>query len=577
MNTPVIAVVIIAVALLATLFLARSNPPFDNIQAVRLTTNGNATNAAISTDGKYVAYTLDEDGKQGLWVRQTAMAASVRIVPPAETQLRGLVFSHDDTRVYYAAFQRNDLLHGAVYEVPVLGGQTRKIVDDTESPITLSPNQHQIAFIRNNQPQKRDDLIIAGIEGSDERIVTSRKHPDRFAFASVPAWSPDGKSIAAAVESTDARGQYVNLVSVQASSGAQKLLSPERWDFVESLAWVTGGSSLLFIGQRPEATFQQVWEINASNAKARRITSDLSDYLGVSLTADSRALATVQFQILSSVWVARAGDIGHAAAITPGAGRFYDLTWTPDYKILYASDSSDTVDLWVREPDGSAPRQLTTNAHRNYGPAVSPDGKQIVFHTNRNGNWGIWQMDRDGGNPHALTTDNKFENNWAHYTPDAKSIIYQRSRTGGEQRLWKMPAEGGPSRQITSSTCTLPAVSERDGSIACWYTNDDSKPEWQIGIFSAEGGRPLKTFPLPLSVSVQSAPRWSPNGRAVHYIDNRGGSSNIWSQPVDGSPARPLTDFKTGQIFSFAWARDGRLAYSRGIQTADVVLIKETN
>src|SRR5438876_5126212 len=111
----------------------------------------------------------------------------------------------------------------------------------------------------------------------------------------------------------------------------------------------------------------------------------------------------------------------------------------------------------------------------------------------------------------------KFENNWAHYTPDGKSIIYQRSRTGGEQRLWKMPADGGASRQITSSTCTLPAVSERDGSIACWYTNDDSKPEWQIGIFSAEGGRPLKTFPLPLSVSVQSAPRWSPNGRAVHY------------------------------------------------------------
>jgi len=119
--------------------------------------------ADLKPGGKYVAYTLDEGGKQGLWVRQTAVAASVRIVPPAETQLRGLVFSHDDTRVYYAAFPRNDLFHGAVYEVPVLGGQTRKIVDDTKSPITLSPNQHQIAFIRNNQPQRRDDLIIAGI------------------------------------------------------------------------------------------------------------------------------------------------------------------------------------------------------------------------------------------------------------------------------------------------------------------------------------------------------------------------------------------------------------------------------
>ena len=57
--------------------------------------------------------------------------------------------------------------------------------------------------------------------------------------------------------------------------------------------------------------------------------------------------------------------------------------------------------------------------------------------------------------------------------------------------------------------------------------------------------------------------------------DNRGGSGNIWSQPLDGSPARPLSNFSTGQLFSLAWSRDGRLAYSRGLQTSDVVLIRD--
>jgi Tol biopolymer transport system component len=68
---------------------------------------------------------------------------------------------------------------------------------------------------------------------------------------------------------------------------------------------------------------------------------------------------------------------------------------------------------------------------------------------------------------------------------------------------------------------------------------------------------------------------WMPDGRAITYIDNRGGVSNLWSQPFDGSPARPLTNFKAAHILSFAWSRDGKLAYSRGILSIEVVLITD--
>ncbi|HKG21865.1 MAG TPA: hypothetical protein VKC34_08185, partial [Blastocatellia bacterium] len=65
-------------------------------------------------------------------------------------------------------------------------------------------------------------------------------------------------------------------------------------------------------------------------------------------------------------------------------------------------------------------------------------------------------------------------------------------------------------------------------------------------------------------------------GRALTYVDNRGGIANIWSQPLAGGEPRPLTDFKSDQIFSFAWSRDGRqLACSRGVITSDVVLITD--
>jgi Tol biopolymer transport system component len=70
--------------------------------------------------------------------------------------------------------------------------------------------------------------------------------------------------------------------------------------------------------------------------------------------------------------------------------------------------------------------------------------------------------------------------------------------------------------------------------------------------------------------------RWTADGRALTYIDNRGGISNIWSQPLDGGQPRQLTDFKNDQIFAFEWSRDGRaIVCTRGVVTSDVVLFSD--
>ncbi|HLL76117.1 MAG TPA: hypothetical protein VK421_12735, partial [Pyrinomonadaceae bacterium] len=86
----------------------------------------------------------------------------------------------------------------------------------------------------------------------------------------------------------------------------------------------------------------------------------------------------------------------------------------------------------------------------------------------------------------------------------------------------------------------------------------------------AEGGPPVKLF----DINPESVVRWTPDGRALAYIDHR--SQNVWAQPVDGGPPRQLTDFKTDQTFSFAWSRGGKqLALARGTQTSDVVKITD--
>jgi Tol biopolymer transport system component len=68
--------------------------------------------------------------------------------------------------------------------------------------------------------------------------------------------------------------------------------------------------------------------------------------------------------------------------------------------------------------------------------------------------------------------------------------------------------------------------------------------------------------------------RWTPDGRGFAYLDPNE-SANIWIQPIDGGPARPLTHFTDHQLTNFAWSPDGkRLALVRATVLSDLVLIK---
>jgi serine/threonine protein kinase/Tol biopolymer transport system component/tetratricopeptide (TPR) repeat protein len=551
-------------------------PPFQNVKITELKTNGNARSAAISPDGTYVAYTLAEGGREAIWIRQVEVSASVRVVPPAGAVYRGLVFSPNGTHLYYVAYEANDFEHGALYQVPALGGQPKRLLVNVMSAVAFSPDGGRVAFLRSNPAEGRDDLIVASLDSGGEQTLASCKHPDRFGYASAPAWSPDGTLIAAVIEKSDARGHYMNPITIQVNSGEQRPLSGERWQYIERMTWLGNGSGVLVIAQDMDSTFQQVWEIPARGGKARKVINDLSDYIGISITADSRRLATIQFRVLANIWVAPDGVAEHATEIVPGASRYYDLAWTRDGKILYSSDASDAVDLWEREADGSGARQLTSGGRRNYGAAASPDGKYIVFHSNRTSNWNVWRADADGGNPRPLTHDNTEASNWPQVSRDSRWVIFHhRAPIGAALHLWKVPIEGGEPVEITREYCMRPAVSPVDGKIACWYSEEIARPQWRIAILPPDGGRPLKLLEFASSVSIDSTMRWSPDGRAIDYVDNRGGLSNLWSRPIDGSPARPLTNFKAAQILSFAWSRDGRLAFSRGILSSDVVLISD--
>ncbi|HVF58159.1 MAG TPA: winged helix-turn-helix domain-containing protein [Pyrinomonadaceae bacterium] len=581
----VVAVLVFVIIVAAGLFLFRQfiNPApgvnrqatFQSMKVTRLPVAGNAREAVISPDGKYVAYVSDEGGAPGVWVRLAATASNAqRIAAPADARFIGaLVFSRDSDHLYYGVLSEGGT-EAVLYEVPVLGGASRKMIENINSPVTFSPDGKRAAFIRRVDGGEAFALLITNTDGSDERRLAVHKSSDVF---NLPAWSPDGKVIACITESGDnaGPGSFITLTVVDVAGGSEKPLTGNRWDGAGQPVWLSDGSGLVVNASENELSPSQLWHVAYPGGEVRRITNDLNSYQGASITADSGTLVTVQTDRMPNIWTVPEGDAGRAVQLTTGTGRFdgyYGIAWTPDGRIVYSSIASGDWDIWMMEADGSNKRQLTIGTRSNYGPAVSPDGRYIVFVSNRAGGaFNVWRMDADGRNPVRLTRGDG--ENFVHVTPDGRWVVY--ASVGNNQRhfIWKAPIDGGDPVAITDKPSSWPVVSTDGKFVACTYQAEPNAPE-KLALVPIEGGPPVKLFDLAPSFAANTC--WMPDGRGIAFLAKRGGTGNVWVQPPDGGKPVQLTDFRTDGIVAYDWSADGkRLACARSVETTGIVLIKD--
>ena len=124
--------------------------------------------------------------------------------------------------------------------------------------------------------------------------------------------------------------------------------------------------------------------------------------------------------------------------------------------------------------------------------------------------------------------------------------------------------------------CYVAVVSPDGKFIAYLYPEERGGEHPAIGLMPFDGGDLVKTFDMPLTLSDWAGLWWTPDGRAISYVDNANAVSNVWNQPVDGSTPKQVTKFTSDIIFNFFWSHDGhQLAVARGTTTDDVVLIRD--
>jgi len=569
----VLAIAVIAGGYGLYKLLSRNRAPVASqpMNVTRFTANGKAVHAAISPDGRYVAYVEDEAGQQSVWIGQVAAFSQVRIIAPAAVQYRGLSFTHDGEFLYFVAVDQANP-NGALYQLPVLGGIARKILADIQSPVTLAPDGKQLAFVRYSSPEE-NVLVVANIDGSQQRVLAKHSSPDFFSTMA-PAWSPDGSLIACVYQNTSG-GYYETVVGVRVADGVEAPIAAHRWWQAGQISWLREGKGLILLATEEAGSLQQLWHLPYGGGAAERITNDLNGYVDAGLTADSKTLVSVRSDRLVNIWLANAGSLTSARQITSGTERddgMRGLSWTPDGKIIYRSVAGGKPNVWIMAADGSGQRQLSVNASQNFDPVVSPDGRYIVWAYQRAGNTNLWQMDLDGANSKQLT--HGVGEYFPDYSPDGKWILYTAyDPASGFWSVWKISTDGGSPVRMTDKESALPSISPDGKWFACNY-QAEAGAGYKIAIVPIAGGPPVKMFDI--AGNFGRTIHWTADGRDLTYVDIKGGVSNIWLQSLTGGAPEQLTDFKDQRIFGFAWSRDGKqLALSRGVLNSDVVLIKD--
>ncbi len=552
----------------------RHGPPPLNLQNMRLsklTESGRAANAALSPDGRYVAYTEVDGEKQSLWIHQVASGSEVQVLPPDEVSFEGATFSPDGNYIYFTRWDRPSS-DGNLYAMPVLGGKPRPLVRDIDTPISFSPDGKEFVFMRGDPIHGEYHIVIANTMTGKEKDLATRKTPLHFEYVG-PAWSPDGKTIAAsAVDYSNGAHWSILAISVADGSSREIYRSESK---IGRLRWLPDGGGLVTVLANPAALPRlpamggQIWYISYPAGEARRLTNDLMNYAlcCLDLTRDGGTITDVQNTIVSNLWIASGSTPATAVQITSGEPVVFRQTWMPDGEtVIYHTLKGNLRSV---RSDGSASTLLTPNQHNNLNaPSVCGDGRYLVYESLQDG-YNIWRMEPDGSKPTRLTNGKLDDGPIC--SPDGKWVLYFSEQSGGIS-LWRVPIDGGKPTQLTQELSLGGDISP-DGRLVSYYTFEGQSPRTRWVVISGEDGKRFYSFDVPLSANLLE-PQWAPDGSGLDYISTRSGVSNIWRQPLSGGQHKQITHFSSGHIFGFGWSRGGkRLSVARGDWSSDVILI----
>jgi eukaryotic-like serine/threonine-protein kinase len=581
--------IVVALGAAAAMFLhdrtgRKAATEFAQMTITSVSSSGKTYGAAISPDGKFLAYLSQEQGSPGIWVRQLATGSTAEVVAPSAGSFRGLTFSPDGNYVYFVKGETGTGL-SKLYQVPSLGGTPRELVVDIDSPVSFSPDGKQIVFVRQSSAGGTSTLLTASADGTAEHALAVVHQPASFSTEG-PGWSPDGQRIAVA-KSIDNGFQQFEIETVAVDTGVETRLGTRDWGYVRRITWMPDGSAVVFGSPVSKPSLNsQLWIMSYPGGDARRITNDLNFYTGTSITSDGTTLATAQLTFIGNLWTAGLGSTASFSPpkqITSGISRadgVFGVAWPDANQILYSFYASGATKFAAASPDGANAHDLPFTVGAPLFPSACADGQHVVFSVNRpEQGLSVWRGNANAADVKQLS--NGPADAWPNCSPDGKTVVYVNF-AGDLPKLMKVGIDGGAAERIGKDSFQSPSISPDGKMIAAAYQPDVSKvPKLAIIGFDTGEIRNVYDVPAEASFGGEGGTRlaWTKDGHSVLYMVARPGSTTLWAQAVGAAgsaPAAPkqIMNLAPDFVWAFTLSPDGKqVAYSRGIPATDVVLI----
>jgi Tol biopolymer transport system component len=485
-----------------------------------------------SPDGDLVAFVSDRDGTSRIWLKPVAGGGEAPLTSGPDDMPR---FSPDGSQLL---FVRDTAGTRDLFRVSVLGGEPRKILTDVVEG-DWSPDGERVAFLRLAR-QDADNIALIGtasLQSGDERIL--HRIVNRLCYGL--RWTPDGDLVYAEASLTGNTFTLAGFHRVDATTGetTRLRLTSLRTPFTAP-DWC---DEVMVIGQNSDL-LSHVSGLPARIMGLRDGRAEVLFWAPVRVPRGGWGFSTMAVLDDSSLVfdesVSRAGllavSLDRAAAGTvalpASLGRDRQPAFSPDgERIVFSSNRSGNVDLWLMDRDGGNLRQFTDDTANDWDPAFSPDGQWILWSSDRTGHMEVWMARSDGTGARRVTDDGEDAENPT-MTPDGQWIVYASGNVD-KLGIWRIRPDGSDATRLLAGAYLLPDVSP-DGRHAVCSTIQDLN--YLLAVLDVETGD-LVPFEIRMDIRkrhedlVYGRARWSPDGRSILYIgQDEQGRSGVYAQ-----------------------------------------------
>ena len=528
--------------------------------------DGVAEAAAVSRDGRLVAFLSDKDGPMDVWVTQVGSGEYHNLTQGTVSGLvnpsiRTLAFSPDASLVTF--WLRHPDISGreniGTWAVPTLGGRPRPYLDGV-AEFDWSRDGSQLAF---HTSAPGDPLYISqdGRPADATPIFTAASG----LHSHFPLWSPDGAFIYIVHGSIPDK---LDLWRIPSTGGTPDRITSRNGPLLYPV--LLDGQTLLYLANDPDGSGPWLYSLDGRRRIPHRLTSGPELYTSLAASADGRHLAVTIANPRRTLWHMRLADstTSQPTRIPLSTGAGFSPRLGPNY-LLYVSAAGSGESLWKFANGAGTQLWHASGARIIGGPAISSDGRSIAFSVRQDGRSLLNIMQADGTSAHVLSNSLDLDGTPA-WSPDGR-FITTAAKVHGAPHLVEVPVNGRSPTVLVAGYSTDPAWSPDSRFVL--YSGPDIGTTFAVKALPAEASTP----PLPALTLTRGARHLAflRDGKSLVFLQGDIQHKNLWQMDLQTGAQRPLTNLPPGfEVSNFDVSPDGReIAFERVQEHSEVLML----